>query len=191
MPFCPNCKTEYVTGIRKCVDCEVDLVESLPEHNAVSYQSCPNCSGDVTLDSDFCPHCGVIIGEEKFFCAAHSDRGVEAVCIICNTLLCEECSRIKNHRAFCKEHEGVEVSEDWAVAFKSFDYYEANIVRGKLESAGISVTPRNNIGIGFLADGFLETPLARTILKYPVKVFVPINQYLDAVKVVNESWPVD
>ena len=31
MPWCPVCKNEYVKGIAKCADCDVDLVESLEE----------------------------------------------------------------------------------------------------------------------------------------------------------------
>jgi len=83
----------------------------------------------------------------------------------------------------------VEVSEDWAVAFKSVDYYEANIVRGKLESAGITVNPRNNTSIGFIADGFIDSAIGRSILRYPVKVFVPLDQYLDAVDILKEELP--
>ena len=187
MPFCPNCKTEYIAGVKQCADCKIDLVDVLvlpePEHD----QPCPRCSGDVTEDSDFCPHCGILLGTGNFFCGNHGERKAEAVCIICRKLLCQECATGKNRRTFCDEHKEVEVSEDWAVAFKSYDYYEANIVRGKLESSGITVTPRNNAGIGFLADGFIETAIGRTILKYPVKVFVPLDQYLDAISVVNEQ----
>jgi len=31
MPFCPLCKSEYGAGTKRCPDCEVDLVEELPE----------------------------------------------------------------------------------------------------------------------------------------------------------------
>jgi hypothetical protein len=31
MPFCPLCKSEYGSGTKRCPDCEVDLVEELPE----------------------------------------------------------------------------------------------------------------------------------------------------------------
>jgi hypothetical protein len=31
MPFCPLCKAEYGAGAKRCPDCEVDLLEELPE----------------------------------------------------------------------------------------------------------------------------------------------------------------
>jgi hypothetical protein len=31
MPFCPSCKVEYRAGITLCSDCQVNLVESLPQ----------------------------------------------------------------------------------------------------------------------------------------------------------------
>ncbi|RMF62728.1 MAG: DUF2007 domain-containing protein [Calditrichaeota bacterium] len=31
MPFCPKCKYEFVEGMTSCPDCQVDLVEKLPE----------------------------------------------------------------------------------------------------------------------------------------------------------------
>lgn len=30
MPYCPNCKYEYVKGIDKCPDCGAELVDELP-----------------------------------------------------------------------------------------------------------------------------------------------------------------
>ena len=33
MPWCPKCKNEYVSGITKCSDCNVDLVETFEEIN--------------------------------------------------------------------------------------------------------------------------------------------------------------
>jgi hypothetical protein len=34
MPFCPVCKYEYVAGITRCPDCDVDLVDKLDEEEA-------------------------------------------------------------------------------------------------------------------------------------------------------------
>ena len=33
MPYCPKCKTEYNPGIEKCSDCDLPLVEKLPEES--------------------------------------------------------------------------------------------------------------------------------------------------------------
>lgn len=33
MPWCPECKNEYIKGITECSECHVALVESLPEDN--------------------------------------------------------------------------------------------------------------------------------------------------------------
>jgi len=34
--FCPECKAEYRPGFTRCSDCDVDLVEELPEREAFS-----------------------------------------------------------------------------------------------------------------------------------------------------------
>lgn len=189
MPYCPNCQTEYVPGVTRCADCGVALVDHLPTSQAIEFDECGNCGERITPDSDFCIHCGVLLSDEEFRCETHTASRAVAVCIICRRLLCAECLKEKHGKMFCPEHKAVEVSEDWAVAFQSVDYYEANIVRGKLESAGIMVNPRNNTSIGFIADGFIESAIGRSILRYPVKVFVPLDQYLDAVNILKEELP--
>ncbi len=30
MPYCPTCRTEYQSGISRCVDCDAELVDALP-----------------------------------------------------------------------------------------------------------------------------------------------------------------
>ena len=35
MPFCPSCQIEYRSGFTRCSDCNVELVDSLPEENPV------------------------------------------------------------------------------------------------------------------------------------------------------------
>ena len=189
MPFCPNCKSEYVAGITRCSDCDVPLVDHLAGEVPAEYDECTNCFEAVTADSDFCVHCGFLLSEEDFFCEKHPALKAVAVCVICRRLMCEECTNKQGAKMLCEEHKKIEISEDWAVAFQSVDFYEANIVRGKLESAGVTVNPRNNASIGFIADGFMEGPIGRSILKYPVKVFVPLDQYLKAIEVVAEDFP--
>ena len=36
MPFCPKCKYEYRPGFSHCPDCDVDLVDKLPEETEKS-----------------------------------------------------------------------------------------------------------------------------------------------------------
>ena len=189
MPFCPHCHTEYTMGVTRCADCGVDLVDQLPVPQRIELDECGNCGDQVTPDSDFCIHCGVLLSDEEFHCETHPAVPAIAVCVICRRLVCVECRKKKHGKSFCSDHKAVEVSEDWAVAFQSVDYYEANIVRGKLESAGITVNPRNNQSIGFIADGFIESAIGRSILRYPVKVFVPLDQYLEADKIIKEELP--
>lgn len=189
MPFCPQCKTEYMSGATRCFDCGVPLVGTLAVDEPGDYVACPRCSEQITADSDYCSHCGTLKANVHFFCETHSASSAIAVCIICRRLLCSECVNAVRGRVLCPEHKSVEVSEDWAVVFQSTDYYEANIIRGKLESAGITVNPRNNTSIGFIADGFIESAIGRTILRYPVKIFVPLDQYLIADEVLKEELP--
>ncbi len=48
MPYCPSCHAEYTLETRRCSDCNVDLVESLPEEpdqgKLVELASFPNVS---------------------------------------------------------------------------------------------------------------------------------------------------
>ena len=37
MPFCPNCRTEYVGGATRCADCGAELAGELPEGRAAAF----------------------------------------------------------------------------------------------------------------------------------------------------------
>jgi hypothetical protein len=36
MPFCPKCRYEYKLGVTRCSDCDVELVDRLPDPETVS-----------------------------------------------------------------------------------------------------------------------------------------------------------
>ena len=50
MPFCPGCRTEYVTGVLRCSDCDLDLVDTLlqseaePDSKLVMLATFPNAA---------------------------------------------------------------------------------------------------------------------------------------------------
>lgn len=186
MKFCPNCKSEYKEEAIFCSDCNILLVESLPKPAPMN--ECDNCGGEVDLDSDYCPQCGTLYAEDQYSCTNHPIAVATGVCVVCQQLFCEECLTEKNKRYFCLEHASIEASEGWTVVFSTPDFYESQIVRGKLENAGITTNSANTTNIGVLADGFMDNALGRTVFKYPIKIFVPADQYLEAQKIVNEEF---
>jgi hypothetical protein len=186
MKYCPECKAEYKDEAMVCSDCNTLLVSSLPESRPM--EECDTCGGEVELDSDFCPHCGTLFAEDQYSCTNHPTGVAAGVCVICQQVFCDKCLFKKNGRQFCKDHAAVEVSEGWAVVLKTHDYIEAEIIRGKLDSAGITTNRRNTGNIATLADGFIDNSLGRTIFKYPIKIYVPANQYTDALNIVNEKF---
>jgi hypothetical protein len=63
--------------------------------------TCLHCSEEVTTDSDFCPYCGTLFVEGKdVFCDEHSKKSALGVCIICQKLVCDECSDSPSSRSF-------------------------------------------------------------------------------------------
>lgn len=148
---------------------------------------CPNCSNEVTIDSDFCPHCGVLFeGAGEVFCDSHPQKKAVGICIICRKVVCEDCSVGANGRCFCLDHQHVEVEQDWAVVFDSTEIADAELVKSVLESAGHKVLVQNFDSIGFVWGGGGDSPISRSNINKPAKVLVPIPEYLEAVKEVEE-----
>jgi hypothetical protein len=151
------------------------------------YKNCFYCKNEVTYDSDFCPHCGVLFAEAgKVFCDLHPLEPGVGVCIICRKLCCEECGAKVRGRFFCSAHRKINVEQDWAEVFRSTEIADAELVKSFLESAGQKVLVQNFNSIGFIWDGGGDSPISRSNINKPAKVFVPIPEYLDAVKIVEE-----
>ena len=41
MPFCPNCRAEYVEGVTRCIDCDVELVPELEPEQVEQFSDEP------------------------------------------------------------------------------------------------------------------------------------------------------
>jgi hypothetical protein len=151
------------------------------------YKNCHYCKNEVTEDSDFCPHCGVLFAEAgSVRCDLHPLEPGTGVCIICRKLCCEECGAKVRGRFFCSAHRKVKVEEDWAEVFRSTDIAEAELVKSVLESSGQKVLVQNFNSIGFVWDGGGDSSISRSNINKPAKVFVPIPEYVNAVQFVEE-----
>ena len=149
--------------------------------------TCRQCKNEVTKDSDFCPHCGILFEEAgKVCCDLHPLEPGTGVCIICRKLCCEECGTKVHGRFFCSAHRKVKVEENWAEVFRSTDITEAELVKSVLESSGQKVLVQNFNAIGFIWDGGGDSSISRSNINKPAKVFVPIPEYVDAVQLVKD-----
>jgi len=148
---------------------------------------CPHCSNEITSDSDFCPHCGILFaGAGNAPCDLHQLEFGVGVCIICRKVCCRECGTTVRGRFFCTVHKKVRVEEDWAEVFRSTEIADAELIKSVLESAGQKVLVQNFNSIGFVWDGGGDSPISRSNINKPAKVFVPIPEYLNAAQVVEE-----
>ncbi len=148
--------------------------------------NCGNCNGEVTVDSDFCPHCGQIFeqaGESP--CDTHPERKALAVCIICRKTLCEKCRTKVKRRSFCEQHQSIEVEEDWAKIYQSSDVHEAEMVKAVLAGAGVKVEAQN-LSPASISTYFGEIALFRAFMRYPAKIFVPIPEFVRAMEVLQD-----
>lgn len=156
--------------------------------NSPELDKCGNCKAEVTTDSDFCPHCGVLFEHTPIVaCETDFDQEAIGVCIICRKRVCERCCEVKSKRMFCPEHNKVEVSQDWARVFQADNMLETELMRAFLASLGIPVVMQER---GASYHGALigaVDPRARERLRHPSKVFVPIPEYLKAIEHL-QSW---
>jgi hypothetical protein len=149
------------------------------------YIHCSSCSEEITEDSDFCPHCGTLfVDRNDVVCDEHPEKSAQGVCIICRRLVCNECSVEKGRRTLCHAHRKVRVQEDWAEVFRSTEVADAEMIKSLLESKGLKVLGQNFNSIGFIWDGGGDSPISRSNINKPAKVFVPIPEYLQAIEIV-------
>jgi hypothetical protein len=151
--------------------------------------TCTNCEGDVSEDSEYCPHCGYLLTDETVWCEHHPNKEAGGVCIICQRVVCAQCSEESERRVFCVEHLDVRVNGDWAEAFRSTDVHDAELAKSLLQDAKLHVEVQNFSSIGYAWDGGGDNPLSRSNLNNPAKIFVPLHQYLKAKEVLDE-WRV-
>jgi len=153
----------------------------------MSHKRCTQCSGEVTADSDFCPHCGTLfVRGEPAVCDTHSESEAEGVCIICRKVICGACGKQKDRRWFCTKHRGVKVEQDWVLIFESPEINESELVKSVLESVGLHVVVRNFNANTVVWEGGGDSMVSRQTLNRPAKVFVPIPEYEDALKAFEE-----
>jgi hypothetical protein len=152
-----------------------------------AYIECNYCGEEVTEESDFCPHCGTLFAQAgTVVCDEHESVHAVCVCIICRKVCCEKCSVEVHGRSFCLLHRKVKVEQDWVEVFRSTEITEAELVKSVLESGGYKIITRNFNSIGFSWDGGGDSPVSRSNLNKPSRVFVPIPEYLEAVKYLEE-----
>ena len=152
----------------------------------VQYTPCPACGEDVTTDSDFCPHCGALLKEDALYCDVHRDTGAAGVCVVCRRLVCGKCGKRTHGRMTCEDHRKVEIVEDWARVTQSTEIFDAELTRSLLVSNDFHVQVQNFNSIGYAWDGGGDSPVSRSNINKPAKVFVPLPEYLDAMKTIQE-----
>lgn len=149
--------------------------------------SCEHCGEEVTVDSDFCPHCGYLFeGAGSVHCETHPSTEAIGLCIICRRPLCASCGTAVHDRLFCGTHKDLVVIQDWVRVVESTDVYEAEMAKSLLENHGVHVQPQNFGSVGFVWDGGGELPLARKQLGQPARIFVPIPEYEQAIEVLHD-----
>ncbi len=142
--------------------------------------TCSNCEGEVSQDSMFCSHCGYVLADDAPRCALHPERESGGMCIVCQRVVCDQCSEESERRVFCLDHLDVIVEGDWAEVFRSTDPVDTEYARTLLEDAKFHVEMQGlGPGVEDRASQRDEGDVAR--------VYVMLSEYMKA-KDVLDDW---
>ncbi len=128
----------------------------------------------------------MLVDDGTVRCDTHGSRPAFAACVICAVPLCKDCVRISNGRALCDDHQQVIVEQDWALVYSSFEINDAELAKSVLEEAGFKVVTRDFLPIGYVWDGAGDSAFSRSALRKPAKIFVPVQEFVNASEVLDE-----
>jgi hypothetical protein len=139
--ICPNCETDYIEGVRKCADCEVDLVEALPEEEIFV---CDNCNNEIDKDDTWCTNCGIFFEATEEKCSDHKSTAI-GKCLICEKTLCGKDSTTVKNKLFCKDHDNYKFLDNgWARVYETGHDWEAELIKQELENNNIPAVVDNH-----------------------------------------------
>lgn len=176
MLSCPRCALEYPEGRSQCPVCWVDLEPA--EEEGIR---CPRCGHEQGVQGDVCVACGVVL-VSYLKCDRHPDRPAVAQCLICTENLCEDCAVRKEGRRFCPEDGDRLIIGGWAEAFAAGDEFQAELVKGRLMSAGIPSQ--------IYSQKFRMEPVNTGALGL-VRVMVPLDRLQEAWSILREEISLD
>ena len=172
--ICPNCKAEYVEGILRCAECNVDLVDELPEEDTLI---CDNCNNEIDENESWCPHCGGIFEQIEEKCNEHDTLAI-GKCLICQKALCEKDIITVKNKYFCKKHSHYDFTENgWVCIYETGQDWEAELVKQDLENNNIPSIVDNR------KDHSRQFTIGHLSLIY---VRVPFKYVLDAEKILKK-----
>jgi hypothetical protein len=136
--------------------------------------TCAHCGQEFDGSENGCPACGHL--QQRVPCTKHPDREAHGQCVICGTIVCEDCDHGNGHHA-CAMHSEIPVIEGWAQVYSTNDELEANMVRDNLRSEGIDaeVLSQRDQTLRLELGDFAAT----------VRVLVPAFDYIPAEELVS------
>ena len=165
MQRCPTCDTEFDESLPACPECGGNDEEVF---------HCPRCAEDYR-GGRACPACGAL--REPAPCALHPERTATGRCVVCGTVLCDDCAGDGARAFLCSEHRRVRVTEGWAEVYTTTSEFEAQLLRDNLRAEGIDAQ------IFSQRDSIFSVDLGELSI---VRLLVPVWTYLDAREVIRE-----